>query len=582
VNVREEVDQSLYQVVETKKNIKVNGHFLHHPKRPEFYAKKYAKDLNYAPHCLVVLYGVGRGYEIKELLKRLQPHDKIIVVEPLHEVLKIFAKNNLELLRKNPIRAVSTWDQFRECYMNCGDWQYLIYCVNPTYHTKIFKDHFEEFKEKVHREVSNLQVDGATTRYFCVKWQENVLRNINSMGNIGNAGVAKDAWKGRPAIICSAGPSLADAVPHLPKAKGKALILHSQTTNRLFEGAETKPDLMFSFDADYSNWYEHFSEVNDPDIPMVFDPALYWRCVRDWKGKKSMLLVHPANGWIEDLLEDKFKIAGAGPSIACTMLDFAYKAGAEPIIFVGQDLAYTGGRFHAAGTHASEEWDSAVPPERQVASVEGKDGEPVLTDINMKAFLHWFEESIPISFPNRKIINCTTGGANIRGMENADFEETIKKYCTKKLPVKALVNKMTKPVSSSRSVGIFFKDLSKHLHALFPHVVEAIAISELLLRKYHELKKKAPKVLKDKMATLAKLDDKLAKNQLYLRPIHYVIRPWLGSHERPLDPVHEEVNILRATKGMYAELRGALEYALPIIEEESHGKRDAEKSDRDR
>ena len=84
------------------------------------------------------------------------------------------------------------------------------------------------------------------------------------------------------------------------------------------------------------------------------------------------MLVHPANRWLEERLEQTLTGFKTGPSISNTLVDIAIRLGADPILIIGQDLAYTGGRFHAPGTHKSETWDSGIPPERQLIEVLGR------------------------------------------------------------------------------------------------------------------------------------------------------------------------------------------------------------------
>ena len=550
-------------------NIKVGRYWLHNRKDPVGYAEEWVQGLHYTPHSLIVMFGLGLGHEMKALLKRMQPHDKLVIVEPDTRVLEECRKYNPEMLTmRRQIYRVKNWTEFKQVMMQIGDWEYIIVCAMPQY-VKLYPDLHREFIEKVNREMNNLQADAATTEYFARIWQVNVLKNLSSLKKVGSLSAGIGKWKGKPAIIVSAGPSLTENLPLLDECKGKALILATQTTNRVFASREVKPDLVFSFDGDFPNYYEHFKEV-ELDVPLVFDPTIHPRCIHDWKGDLCMMLVHPANAWIEEVYGTKLTGFNSGPSIANTLLDVAWSLGSDPIIFIGQDLAYTGGRFHAADTHRSEVWDASIPPERQLKKVKSYDGEDLITDRNMMTYLHWFEEMLSIYYPlvhpndKRKVINATGAGAAIRGMEPMSFREAIDAYVTQENPVAEFVDSLTVSIGTGSEMKEYLKEARNILDEVYHKVYLSAQASEKLVHAYNRMSQSQRERV---FIGMSETDDALIAQKKYLHIIHYVIRATQVTLERPLDPVREDILVAEATKKLYNNLKTAMEFGLGLLEE---------------
>lgn len=546
--------------------LKIGDTWVHDPEDPIEKAEQWIQGLRYVPHSLIVLWGMGLGYEIRALLKRMQPIDKLLIIEPREDVFQLFKEHNQDL-SKYRLYRVKDWVEFKNAFMVIGDWKYITVASIPSY-LELYPREHEEFIELMNRELNNLQSDVNTTNFFCKRWQENLFKNLKHVGNSGRLSRSIGKYLG-PAIIVSAGPSLENNIHLLEKAKGKALIIATQTTNRVFESMDIKPDLIFSFDGGYDNYYEHFQDVV-LDVPLVYDLTLYWKVLPEWKGKHSLMLVHPANRWVEDKLECRLGGFMAGPSISNTMLDIAIQLGANPIIFIGQDLAYSGGRFHASGTHRNEIWDSGIPIERSLVEIDGQDGSRVISDKSMIAYLHWFEEIYRLSYKDKgtKLINSTEGGADIKCMENMSFQEAIDKYCRSEPDIQELVDSITeKPKWNTEGLYSYLKECREKLRMLEPSLQRAIHLSTELIV---EVSKRNTNYgsMKHVLKELSEIDERVDKFRFYLDPLHYVIRPGLDSLERCVDTKKREaVLTAKETYRRYKTMMDAMEFVNPLMEE---------------
>ena len=176
--------------------------------------------------------------------------------------------------------------------------------------------------------------------------------------------------------------------------------------------------------------YEAFYKGKNINEQIVFiGPPLVRKEIFETLDKnKKLLFLKEGEGtsiWITDKIikENRYLLAGA--SCAHIAFSFAKYIGADPIIFVGQDLAFT----KEGITHSSGVEIKAVDELKDVyAWVDGIDGEKLPTNWAFKNFLVWFENEILKDNSGREYIDCTEGGAYKKGTKVMKLEEAINKY----------------------------------------------------------------------------------------------------------------------------------------------------------
>ena len=232
------------------------------------------------------------------------------------------------------------------------------------------KERFERFAE-IFRNVIHLTNFDTSSGIYLNK-VVNPIRNLitNASVSLGcdhekalQCSELKGSWKGKPVIVCGAGPSLEDAIPHLKRIQDKVKIICVGRSFRALRAAGVRIDYtvtveMFDWDAAI---YSGLSKEECGETIMAYASVCAPETVRAWKGKKVCL-------WdIETariLQRDDFILGGN--SVAHHSMNFAAQIlEAEPIILCGIDLAYTKPKTHAEGT-TPEGW----PKEMQEADKE--------------------------------------------------------------------------------------------------------------------------------------------------------------------------------------------------------------------
>ena len=159
-------------------------------------------------------------------------------------------------------------------------------------------------------------------------------------------------FKGIPAFIVAGGPSLDKNIHLLPSVKGKGVIISVDTVLPALLRKGVKPDFVTSIDsqnltfekiADVSLDVEGISLITMPwvnrKVSMIFpfERRFWW-----FSG-------HRIEKWMNRIVGGTINERGAG-RVAHLNLISAIVFGCSPIVFIGQDLAYTGGATHAKNT----------------------------------------------------------------------------------------------------------------------------------------------------------------------------------------------------------------------------------------
>lgn len=114
-------------------------------------------------------------------------------------------------------------------------------------------------------------------------------------------------------------------------------------------------------------------------------------------------------------------LVDTGELVATTGLDVAIKMGCNPIIFVGQDLAFTDNK-----THSKDIFSKDIIENNNLRDVEDIYGNTVKTSKNLYIYLRWIQNRI-YKEEDIQFIDSTEGGAKIKGTKVMRLSEVIDK-----------------------------------------------------------------------------------------------------------------------------------------------------------
>lgn len=500
---------------------------------PQREARVWADGFYDEKYDVFILLGTGRMHYHRALLEKMNERQKIFILDwHLPLIWKGMKEIEGELKFLNAVwyfhhtpgeityRIGSILDDFMTLKIRFG--------VIPPY-IYHFKDQVDKIEKDISHIISLNMVRSLTMEFFGAKWAENMLENFPCMVKGVPFKHLQGAFRGRPAIVVSAGPSLEKNIGLLPDLKNKAVIIGAGSAIDTLKQHGITPHLLASFDGGEGN-YRHFEKLESKDIRLVFTGDIYPRIVREFKGR--LIPVEASNKRTYDYLKQfgapDLGEAMIGPSVANMALDVAVNLGCNPIILIGQDLSFAGGKSHASGNAFLS--DESEAPSTSLIKVKGNLEETVTTTKSWFSMLKFFEAQAR-GYKDRRIVNATEGGAYIEGTEVRTLLEAQELYLQEEFDPEARLDKTlsvpadTPSVNSEDILGRVRKDIDLHLDEVSAAIPLLKKLTERLDKKYRvgsaekelidRLKKREVKLIQ------SKIYDCLIRNMIHGRILYY-------------------------------------------------------------
>ncbi|GIM46470.1 hypothetical protein DNHGIG_20190 [Collibacillus ludicampi] len=411
-------------------------------------ASHWADTLDYKDVMVSFIYGCGFGYPLIEYAKRKQPYTETIVFERNIDLFyTMLSRIDIRDLLQNPTFHFVIGDpsQMKTLLSDILTSDFLLRVSKPAcFFTWLAHRNEKEAYLKIHEwlwSTLELNITGiGNSVHDTLVGMYNMLDNVESVLRSPRLSSLRDTFKGKPAIIVSNGPSLDKNLELLAQAKGKALILTAESALKPCLKRNIQPDAVCVVERTPSSYEVHFKQAQlpsdlvlvglhlmDPRIPVEF-PGPWIPVFRSYESTSK---------WINEAVSDGCGLSG-GSSSAHLAFEFALWVGANPIIFVGQDLSF-GPDYstHSKLSSYSEEYMAQhvqIIQSQPTFWVKGVDGNLIPTIKIWYEFKTWFEQQIA-QYPDRRFIDATEGGAYIEGTELMPLQQAIHLYCQEHLPM---------------------------------------------------------------------------------------------------------------------------------------------------
>ncbi|MGB2987342.1 MAG: 6-hydroxymethylpterin diphosphokinase MptE-like protein [Phycisphaerae bacterium] len=424
--------------------------YLHSRYDPVAEAERFAASIPLEDKFCFVVSGLGLGYHVRALFERLRGDAFIICSEPSIQLIAtaLTCVDLAELIESKRLVILTDSSKTRlherlkayNTLMMLGA-QFVRHPPSMRVAEKAHRAVTEAIAEFVTYTRMTLVTLVSNSRITC----KNIAMNLVNYVTTPPIGILRDRFARDPAVIVSAGPSLSRNIDQLVDLKGRAVICAVQTAVKPLMARGLVPDFITSLDF-HEMSRRFFEGVGDlSGAHLVAEPKATWHVVDNYSGPVSLL----DNGWARLVIGDGLGERGglkAGATVAHLAFYLAMHMGCDPIIFVGQDLAFTGHVFYIPGveihhtwrselnrfnTMEQKEWDRIVRNRPILRRVPGTDGGELYTDELLFTYLEQFEKDIA-DVP-RRVINATEGGARIRGTETMTLREAAGRFCSRKI-----------------------------------------------------------------------------------------------------------------------------------------------------
>ena len=399
---------------------------------------------------IVVVLGVGMGYHLEPLFARYSGMNTLfIVVENNVQLFRAFIKNNRPMANvQGQIMSVFDYPGMRlmvgvapdqvynylfELMMKMGRNSHstFMFVEHPVL-IRFNKDYYKPLCQEIARVCYDIRSSYGNDPEDSWIGIDHMLNNLDTITTKPGIIQIKDKFKGVPAVIVATGPSLNKNIDLLPEIKNKAVFFAADASLNTFLLHEPQiiPDIVCSLERNLST-ANHFKQIKDKqsmsDIWLcacpVVKPEVYWA----WKGKDVTLYRDFAHfTWLG---VDRGKL-NTGKSVTNMAFKAALYLGCNPIILVGQDLAFApDGQSHVKGADHARDGLAKSQLIQQKTKVMGNNGTMLESLDTWIGMLKRFEYDIMKEATGVKVINATEGGAKINGTECMTLREVIDTFC---------------------------------------------------------------------------------------------------------------------------------------------------------
>jgi hypothetical protein len=274
-------------------------------------------------------------------------------------------------------------------------------------------------------------------------------RNLGAIARYPSVAALKGLFKGVPALIVSAGPSLDLNLDQVARWKGRAVIIAINRSVQALRRAGVAPDIALAIDP--LNLSSHFAGLRPGELTALGLGAAVAPELFEVPAERVFTIAASPDieSWMYEPLKEDARLPFGG-TVAHTALQLALRMGCAPITVIGQDFALDGAKFYAdgaadggrraearAGSHGPtldlarvtdrvalsagmSELERALPRlgEVDLVRVPGYHGDEVLTTPTMQSQLCAFRQMAVAAAARTRLVNATEGGAFIEGMEH--------------------------------------------------------------------------------------------------------------------------------------------------------------------
>ena len=492
-------------------NLVYRGCCLHSQKGAIKEAKDIASKVDEEENSIRVIFGLGLGYVVEEISNKIKK-SKIIVYEPaldiIHYVLSI-AK--IDSLYKNNVFLCNDKETLAEYVLENTDNKSKMKLIYTKSYKEIFPNEFNEILQTIQTSQGQHSANVNTVIKKAPQALNNTYANLKKVLNLPYIMQYKDIYKGKTALIISAGPSLKDNIETIKNNKDKFVIFCVNVAMEYVINSGIEPDFIIDIEAAGADY--QYKDIDISNSYLILEPFSHY-LKYDIQAKKVITYISKnnfLNGWLRSGLEIDDNLETMG-TVSYTALDCAYIMGFDKIILIGQDLAYKDGQCYAKGSRYEdlecvfdEKQNKYVIQardfEKYAQKLLGKTSDAVFkyakkyianlnkniytiksqnntylpTQAGYALFVEWFEkvaQRYKKEKPDIKLINSSTGGAQINGFENVCLidavknSEKIEKYelsnCTVKYRKEVILNKIKEHLEGLYAYDNYAKDVQKY------------------------------------------------------------------------------------------------------------------------
>ena len=420
-----------------------------------------------------VIYGLGLGYLCDTFVQKLKGN--IVVYEPDIEVLRFVFEivDFTDAFSSKRCFIVSDYTEYTNVFSNVFRYKSKTSMSALDYYFSNHSLSLNSFKEEVYRQYGLISHNYTFQVNSIYSFLQSTLDGLASKFKSKNLTDYKDVFKGKVAIVVSAGPSLSKNIEYLKKYRENVVIFCVGTALKTLLKNGIIPDFLHVIER--SNTLVHIDFPQTEEINLVCAP---YTNEAIFSKKYKNIFVTPSEEtevarWFLDIASRPVINFETKGTVAYNALFSAMFLGCKTIILIGQDLAYSDGSCYARGSafenlkcvfdedsqkykivvddfesfrDAYYSWHPFSIEEKnqrikqviekyssELVTVDGQNGEKLPTSALYSLFIEYMQDFALRYNKDLVLINSSTGGALLKGFENLPLDDALGKYALEKI-----------------------------------------------------------------------------------------------------------------------------------------------------
>lgn len=444
-------------------NLLYKGKFVHNPKSPLGEAQEIFSGATNEPVSIHLVYGLGLGYLFQ--ITALNSKGSVILYEPDLNILWLaftLVDFSNDILREN-VTITDIFEDVAEAIYKKSGMKNTPVMLSLSSQRDFNPTGFDELVEKLQRLIGSFGLDLKYTKERFYPSLRMTLWNLPKLVKETPLAYLKDIYKGKTAVVVSAGPSLDKNIDILKKYRDRFILFTVGTAVKTLYKNGIKPDFLCiieTFNSAQQVYGLDLSEVN-----FITEPYSH-ASIRKFNYKKTFSHISenmPTNQIWADICGENIEEYASKGTVSYTALNSARLLGCSKIILVGQDLAYLEGQCYSKDSaykdlcctfnNETNKWEIVAKDFDSFAKaisasedanirektakrrlnnlnnslyyVKGIKGDMIPTESVYSAFIRPLTKFTE-TYNDRKYINTSLEGAQIDGFENMSLEDALK------------------------------------------------------------------------------------------------------------------------------------------------------------
>lgn len=384
-----------------------------------------------------VVLGLGLGYLFKRAY--ISSDSRIAIYEPFTNVLR-FVLEYVDLsaeLSEDRIYLTNDrqelLDYISQKYLT-GDKLKLLY-LNSYAHLE--QQSLIDLSKSIFEVCEQRNADRNTNLLKSKKWTTNSILNVSKFDESIALNVLKDSFKGKPAIILSAGPSLANDVEVIKENRKKYVVIAAAKALTYLLDNSIKPDFTVFTDEEYFEAIIEGKAEEIKDLNFVLDFRSDTKAFNS-KLKNKFIYFSATNNIATAILQavnaPEITVLPPAGSSSLTCFYVAKELGCSKIVFEGLDLAFIDKKSYVGNLALAKNQMSFV-------KVKSVTGEMIDTRSDYALFIRQFEDAFNAD-SQIDVINTSLRGAFIEGVKYLDLKEVCSSLKDENINADEIISKI--------------------------------------------------------------------------------------------------------------------------------------------